>query len=43
MKEEITIEELSGKMNKFYKDFLSLYKYNNNIPDFQSDLFYYFQ
>ena len=43
MKEEITIEELLGKICKFYNDFLCLYKYNNNIPDFQSDLFYYFQ
>ena len=43
MKEEITIEELLEKIKKFYNDFLCLYKYNNNIPDFQSDLFYYFQ
>ena len=43
MNEEITIEELEGKMHQYYEDFIHLFTYNNNFPHFQSELFFYYQ
>ena len=43
MQEEITLKELEGKMYQYYKDFLHLFLYNNIFPEFQSELFFYYQ